>query len=187
VDDLTPSIGSINFTEVFPADAMITLFSEISNKTLTWDRQSNIWSQIPVGEYILNAQKNGYVSLNKNINIKNNKEEEIAITIKTIGMINDEIISIKKNQKWYLIASTVFALGGGYLKISTNSLYDDYLAAESDPTSIYDDVVARDKLFPVSLGITAVPILMGIKNQLGIMKRKKLLGGNADDSSPTLD
>ena len=73
------------------------------------------------------------------------------------------------------------ALGSGYLNMSANSLYDDYLAAQSDPTSIYDDVAARDKLYPISLGISAVPILMVIKNQLGIMKRKKLIGGDADD------
>ena len=184
---LTASIGSINFTEVLPADAMITLFSEFSKNTLTWDRQSNIWGQIPVGEYKLNAQKDGYISFNKNIEIKENKEENIAIAIKTIAMINDEINSIKKNRKWYLITSAVLALGGGYLNMSANSLYDDYLAAQSDPTSIYDDVVAKDNLYPISLGISAVPILMFTKNQLGIIKRKKLIGGDADDSSPALD
>ena len=181
VDALTPSIGSINLTEVLPVDAMITLFSEFSKKTLTWDHQSNIWGQIPVGEYKLNAQKDGYISFNKNIEIKENKETKIAIAIKTVGTINDEINSIKKNQKWYLITSAVLALGSGYLNMSANSLYDDYLAAQSDPTSIYDDVVARDNLYPISLGISAVPILMVIKNQLGIMKRKKLIGGDADD------
>jgi len=181
---LTASIGSINFTEVLPADAMITLFSEFSKNTLTWDRQSNIWGQIPVGEYKLNAQKDGYISFNKNIEIKENKEENIAIAIKTIAMINDEINSIKKNRKWYLITSAVLALGGGYLNMSANSLYDDYLAAQSDPTSIYDDMVAKDKLYPISLGISSVPILMVIKNQLGIMKRKKLIGGDADVQPP---
>ena len=181
VDVLTPSIGSINLTEVLPVDAMITLFSEFSKKTLTWNHKSNIWGQIPVGEYKLNAQKDGYISFNKNIEIKENKEAKIAIGIKTIETINDEINSIKKNQKWYLITSAVLALGGGYLNMSANNLYDDYLAAQSDPTSIYDDVVAKDKLYPISLGISAVPILMVIKNQLGIMKRKKLIGGDADN------
>ena len=184
---LTLSIGSINLTEVLPADAMITLFSEFSKKTLTWNHKSNIWGQIPVGEYKLNAQKDGYISFNKNIEIKENKEAKIAIAIKTIETINDEINSIKKNQKWYLITSAVLALGGGYLNMSANSLYDDYLAAQSDPTSIYDDMVARDNLYPITLGISAVPILMVIKNQLGIMKRKKLIGGNADDKSSALD
>ena len=181
VDTLTPSIGSINFTEILPADAMITLFSEFSKKTLTWDHKSNIWGQIPVGEYKLNAQKGGYISFNKNIEIKENKETKIAVAIKTIGTINDEINSIKKKQKWYLITSAVLALGSGYLNMSANSLYDDYLAAQSDPTNIYDDVVAKDNLYPISLGISAVPILVVIKNQLGIMKRKKLIGGDADD------
>ena len=187
VADLTPSTGTINFTKVFPPDAIITLFSEYSKKTLTWDHNSNIWSQIPVGEYKLNAQKGGYISFNKNIEIKENKETKIAIAIKTLGTINDEINSIKKNQKWYLITSAVLTLGSGYLNMSANNLYDDYLAAQSDPTSIYDDVVARDKLYPISLGISAVPILMFTKNQLGIIKRKKLIGGDADDSSPALD
>ena len=187
VDALTPSVGSINLTEVLPEDVMITLFSELSKKTLTWDHKSNVWGQIPVGEYKLNAQKNGYISFNKNIEIKENKETKIAIAIKTVGTINDEINSIKKNQKWYLITSAVLTLGSGYLNMSANNLYDDYLAAQSDPTSIYDDVVARDKLYPISLGISAVPILMFTKNQLGIIKRKKLIGGDADDSSPALD
>jgi TolB-like protein len=181
VDALTPSIGSINLTEILPADVMITLFSEFSKKTLTWDHKSNIWGQIPVGEYKLNAQKGGYISFNKNIEIKENKETKIAVAIKAIGTINDEINSIKKKQKWYLITSAVLALGSGYLNMSANSLYDDYLSAQSDPTSIYDDVVAKDNLYPISLGISAVPILVVIKNQLGIMKRKKLIGGNADD------
>ena len=178
---LTPSIGSINLTEVLPADAMITLFSEFSKKTLTWNHKSNIWGQIPVGKYKLNAQKDGYISFNKNIEIKENKEAKIAIAIKTIETINDEINSIKKTQKWYLITSAVLALGGGYLNMSANNLYDDYLAAQSDPTSIYDDVVAKDNIYPISLGISVVPILMVIKNQLGIMKRKKLIGGDADN------
>ena len=181
VADFTPSTGSINFTKVFPPDAIITLFSEYSKKTLTWDHNSNIWSQIPVGEYKLNAQKNGYISFQKKIDIEDNTQEKIAISIKSIETVNDEIKSLKRKQKWYLITSAVFVLGGGYLNISANNLYDDYLAAQSDPSSIYDEVVALDNLYPISLGISTMPLLLVIKNQLGIMKRKKLTSGKTDD------
>lgn len=110
-------------------------------------------NELPIGKYTILLHKQGYISLEKKINVDWKKTTTVSASLKSINAIEKEISSLKLKRNLWIAGGTVLTGIGGYLRFSADKHYDEYLSAISDAGDLHKTVEMEDTVNPIVLGM----------------------------------
>jgi len=110
-------------------------------------------NELPIGKYTILLHKQGYISLEKKINVDWKKTTTVSASLKSINAIEKEISSLKLKRNLWIAGGTVLTGIGGYLRFSADKHYDEYRSAISDAGDLHKTVEMEDSINPIALGL----------------------------------
>jgi TolB-like protein len=116
----------------------------------------SVFQNVPVGDYRLIANNDGYIGVEKEIEIKQDQK-----AFYSFDLISKQFVekTIKKNKRFFmgfLIGSGSLAGYGGQLRSSAEKHYNEYLSAEGNATDLHKMILEEDSLSPTFLTVGSV-------------------------------
>ncbi|MBK7481042.1 MAG: PEGA domain-containing protein [Bacteroidales bacterium] len=135
------------------------------------DQQTPSSISLLIGQYNIQIQKDGYLSIKRDISILENKNTNLDLTLQQDPA---NIIQKHKKQSHIWLSSAIsFAGVGTYSLIRSNMLYKDYQNAGSDASEIRKKIERLDIISPVAYGISGLSTIGFIIKSSKQQKLKK--------------
>jgi len=136
---------------------------------------NRILKEVPGGRYRLEVRKEGYLTTIIEYDKSDWNDDSVHVSMVSIDSLEQEIISLKKKQKFWVRSGLLVAGLGGGIWYSAENNYEKYQTAGSDADKIFSTMETQDKLYPILIGVGGVGLIRGLYFELKIKKLNNIL------------